>query len=99
MQSPLSSTSTYGQRRKRKAYAQGSESLREKAVLALERISDQQDGRDQFTIFGEWIASELRNLSLAQATFAKRKLGRAVNEILDEAVMVSIFIYYIYLNA
>lgn len=61
---------------------------------ALDFFTEQQNKRDEFTIFGEWIASELRPLRADQAAFAKRKLGRAFNEILDEAALIVVSAWF-----
>lgn len=47
--------------------------------------------KDASTVFGEYIAAELRNLPPEQASFARAKLRRSLNEVLDEvALMVSV---------
>lgn len=66
--------------------------LKEMAIIAMERMISLNQEKDEFTIFGEWIASELRNLSPDHARLAKRKIGRATSEALDELfLMVGFF--------
>lgn len=63
------------------------------AAHALERMSDQRKEKDEFGVFGEYVASELRSLPPAQGKLAKLQVVRALNEILEKALlMVCIFI-------
>lgn len=69
--------------------------VRKMLVFAMERLSAIKQERDEFTIFGEWIASELRSLSADQARLAKRKIGRATNDALDEAFQMASSWFYL----
>lgn len=61
-----------------------SKSFKELAAMALTTMSQ----TDQYTAFGDHVAAELRSLTAAQAAFAKRKLARALVDIMDEAVLM-----------
>lgn len=85
---------TPGQRRRRKVTPSPSPSesshklqLKEMAVDALQSIqASSSQPKDKFTALGEYIAAELRSLTPSQAMFAKSKLNRAFNDIIDEAI-------------
>lgn len=54
--------------------------------------------KDEYGVFADHIAAELRSLSPTQAGFAKRKLARALVDIMDEAIlMVSVLNIYSFL--
>lgn len=59
--------------------------LKEMAVDALRSMSQAQP-KDKFGALGEYFAAELRSLTPQQAEFAKSKLSRAFNDIVDEAI-------------
>lgn len=63
----------------------GSTQLKEMAVDALRSLSESKP-KDKFSALGEYIAAELQSLTPAQAQFAKSKLSRAFNDIVDEAI-------------
>lgn len=63
--------------------------LKEMAVDALQSISSMSSKpKDKFTYLGEYIAAELRSLTPGQAEFARSKLNRAFNDIVDEAILM-----------
>lgn len=64
-----------------------SNDLKGMAVQALQSMSQSQP-RDSFTALGEYIACELRSLTREQAMYAKQKLIRTFNEIMEEAVLI-----------
>lgn len=55
------------------------------AVNAL-RSMNQTPAKDKFGALGEYIAAELRSLTPQQAEYAKSKLSRSFNDIVDEAI-------------
>lgn len=58
------------------------------ALDALQII--QSDANDRFSVFAEYIASDLRSLPPELASYAKLKLGRAHQDLMEEiAAMVS----------
>lgn len=59
--------------------------LKEMAVDAL-RSMNQAQPKDKFGALGEYIAAELRSLTPQQAEYAKSKLNRSFNDIVDEAI-------------
>lgn len=68
-----------------------SSELKEMAVDALRSLSNTQP-KNKFSALGEYIAAELQSLTPQQAEYAKSKLSRAFNDIVDEAVAkVSIY--------
>lgn len=62
-----------------------STTLKEMAVDAL-RSMGQTQPKDKFGALGDYIAAELRSLTQQQAEYAKSKLSRAFNDIVDEAI-------------
>lgn len=56
---------------------------RELAPQALPVVRSQ-NARDEFTIFGEFVASELRGMPMECALNAKRKLSRLLVDCMDE---------------
>ncbi|XP_046805947.1 uncharacterized protein LOC124419677 [Lucilia cuprina] len=63
--------------------------LKEMAVNALQSMNSRQlEPKDSSTAFGEYIAAELRSLTPEQATYARSKLRRAFNDIMDEAALM-----------
>lgn len=59
--------------------------LKEMAVDAL-RSMGQTQPKDKFSALGEYFAAELRSLTPQQAEYAKSRLSRAFNDIVDEAI-------------
>ncbi|XP_065356044.1 uncharacterized protein LOC135950426 [Calliphora vicina] len=86
---------TFGKKRSRQSTATTSSTpssnvnLKEMALEALQslRSADSQP-KDACTVFGEYVAAELRNLSPEQASFARAKLRRSLIDILDEAALI-----------
>lgn len=60
--------------------------LKEMAVDALRAMSVPQQ-KDKFGAFADYIAAELRSLTPQQADYAKSKLSRAFNDIVDDALL------------
>lgn len=65
------------------------------AVDALRSMS-RTPTKDKFGAFGDYIAAELRSLTSQQAEFARSKLSRAFNDIVDEAIEKVSFYILIY---
>lgn len=57
--------------------------MREVAMDVLETIRSRP--KDSISAFGEYIVAELRELTPEQVAFAKRKMKRAFDDILDDA--------------
>lgn len=81
-----------GQRRKRTATSRltsspipsptpssGNSTLREAALNALVEMKEQ----DEYSLFGEFVASELRTLAPERARYVKRKLTRSLMDLMD----------------
>lgn len=56
------------------------------AVDALRAMSVPQQ-KDKFGAFADYVAAELRSLTPQQADYAKSKLSRAFNDIVDDALL------------
>lgn len=70
--------------------------FREIAAQALERMSHdrEREQRDEYAVFGEHIASELRSMPHELCIKTKQKINRAVLEAYDEIIaMVRICVY------
>lgn len=59
--------------------------LKAMAVDALRSIGQVQQ-KDKFGALGDYIAAELRSLTVSQAEYARSKISRAFNDIVDEAI-------------
>ncbi|XP_046805742.1 uncharacterized protein LOC111685068 isoform X1 [Lucilia cuprina] len=63
--------------------------LKEMDIEALQSLQNSEpQTKDASTVFGEYIAAELRNLSTELAAIARAKLRRSLNDILDEVALI-----------
>lgn len=64
------------------------------AAQAL-KIMTSQVKRDEYSAFGEYVASELRSIPPVRATYVKRKLNQALINLMEEVdSMVSVIKLY-----
>lgn len=61
-----------------------SEVFKEMAAKAICSIAEKSKEKDQFDAFGNHISAELHSLPLSKAFYAKRKLARALVDVMDE---------------
>lgn len=60
------------------------DTFKEMAANALSTIAKRSNERDQFDAFGTYVAAELRSLPSTKSILAKRKMARALVDIMEE---------------